>query len=409
MAKTLKDIETNNSTKTGRSRPYYTVKELSEQRLYLCSLCDKQVSGTKSSNLAAHMEACHKSIYDVKIKVPDKKAEIYLREKRLRLLQICVKKTTIDKEPFASILKTSFQELIAKKLKKFDDAGIPLNLTNKNLTVVKNHIQATANKIRIKLKSQMKGRLLSLMVDGASRHFLQVLGISVQYIYDGQLKIRMLGLKELTQSHTAAYLGEIVRSCIEEYECEIAQILSNTTDNAANLGKMTRDMNSETNMDENHPNLNEIPCVNVDENVDPISCDIEIANFLMNLEEFEEEELNEILQDCSDNEDDTTIEIGPENISTTPPMFVNQVNCCAHTIQLIVSDALKELRSNYQNVIKLCRQFAKFLRRPTNINKLKNLGLKFKFPKLDCPTRWNSLLILVSFFIYLINPKKYNT
>lgn len=405
MAKILKDIEENSSTKTGRSRPYFAVKEISESRLYLCSLCEKPVNGTKSSNLAAHMEACHKDIYDVKIRLPDKTSEIYLREKRLKLLQICVKKTTIDKEPFASILKVSFQELIANKLKKFTNAGIPLNLTNKNLTVVKDHIRATANKTRIKIKNETKGRLLSLMIDGASKHHRQVLGISAQYIYNGQLKIRMLGLKELTQSHTAVYLGAVVRSCIEEYNCEMGQIISNTTDNAANLTKMTRDMNSENDVDENQTNRNDIPFVHMYETVDPISCDIEIEDLLKSLEELEVEELNEILEDCSDNDDDTTIEIEPENIAASP-MFVNHVNCGAHTIQLIVSDALKELRSNHYNVIKLCRQFAKFLRRPTTIVKLNNLGIRFTFPKLDCSTRWNSLLILVNDLIYSVNQKE---
>lgn len=104
----------------------------------------------------------------------------------------------------------------------------------------------------------------------------------------------------------------------------------------------------------------------------------------------------------------TTIEVEPENIPTSPT-FVNHVNCGAHTIQLIVSDALKELRSNHYNVIKLCRQFAKFLRRSTTITKLKNLGIKFKFPKLDCLTRWNSLLILVSILSYSMILEKCNS
>lgn len=211
----------------------------------------------------------------------------------------------------------------------------------------------------------------------------------------------MLGLKELTQSHTAAYLGAVVRSCVEEYDCEMGQIISNTTDNAANMIKMTRDMNSENNLDENQTNCNDIPCANLDENVDPISCDIEIENLLTSLDELEMEELNEILEDCTDDDDDITIEVDPENIPSSP-MFVNHVNCGAHTLQLIVSDALKELRSNHYNVIKLAREFAKFLRRPTNIAKLKNLGIKFKFPKLDCLTRWNSLLVLVSILIFFL-------
>lgn len=118
MGKVLKDIESNNSTKTGKSRQFYTVKVLSEVRTYICSLCEKEINATKASNLVVHIELCHKGVYEAKVKLQDKKLLIHLRGKRLRLLQSCVKKTTIDHEPFAAILKSSFQEIIGNKLKK---------------------------------------------------------------------------------------------------------------------------------------------------------------------------------------------------------------------------------------------------------------------------------------------------
>lgn len=179
----------------------------------------------------------------------------------MKLLQICVKKTTIDHEPFASILKESFQELISNKLQKLAEAGITLNLRNKNLTVVKDHLHSTANKIRNKIENEMKCRLVSLMVDGASKHNRSVLGISSQYILNGQLKIRMLALKELTESHTGDYLGSVVRNCFEHYNCDISQAIAITTDNAANMVKMTRDLNvsceAESNPDMLQPNQSE--------------------------------------------------------------------------------------------------------------------------------------------------------
>lgn len=147
------------------------------------------------------------------------------------LLQNCVRKLTIDREPFSNIIHTSFQNINANKLKKFARANISLNLHDKNLTVVKDHLRKAAAKIRNKIKIEMNGRLFSLMVDGASRYNRSVLGISVQYILDGILKIRMLGLKELNESHTGIYLGAVVEECVEKYDSKITQAVSITTDN----------------------------------------------------------------------------------------------------------------------------------------------------------------------------------
>lgn len=392
-----KDIEPNSSTKTGKSRQFYTVKELSEIRIYICSLCEKEINATKASNLVVHIELCHKDIYEVKVKLQDKKSLTHLREKRLRLLQSCVKKTTIDHEPFAAILKSSFQEIIANKLKKFREAGIPLNLTDKNLMVVKEHIHKTADKIRKKMEKEMKGKLISLMADGASKHHLTVLGISAQYIHDKKLRIRMLGLKELTDSHTGIYLSSVVRECLREYGCETDQAIAVTTDNGRNMVKMTRDLRVEDEpvqpSNENHKEI-----ILVDEHeykhYDQPSCDTEIERLLKQLDEMEIEEINALLDDASD-DDEADFYINPGDIQTSA-MFNNHVNCAAHTIQLVVSDGLKELRKNHNNVIKICRAFAKFLRRPNIIVKLKQMGIKIKLPKLDCPTRWNSTFVMVS-------------
>lgn len=396
MEPIVHDIQANNHTLTGRARKFFTRKEDELLRIYICLLCNKPCNGTKAANIVSHIRSCHKAIYEEKVKSKDKSSQTYLLEKRLKLLQICVKKTTIDHEPFASILKESFQELTSNKLQKFTDAGITLNLTNKNLTVVKDHIHSTANKIRSKIEDEMKCRLVSLMVDGASKHNRSVLGISAQYILNGQLKIRMLALKELTDSHTGDYLGSVVRNCFEHYNCDISQAIAVTTDNASNMVKMTRDLNVDCEAESTSGVLQ--PFEDVDENIDQSSCDDEIGEFLRRLEELELEETNEILNDNSvgdEFEEDNMNLVDPNDIISSA-IFVNHVNCAAHTIQLVVLDALKKLSQSDQNVIIICREFAKFVRRSSSIVCVEKLGIKRKLPKLDCPTRWSSTYIMVS-------------
>lgn len=389
------------SSLTSRARQFFTEKENSDpaENLYTCKLCNRSIKGKQKSHLPVHIKTCHIEVYNTKVKLPEKNSLIVVREKRLVLLQNCVRKVTIDHEPFSAILKSSFQNIIANKLKKIALANVSLNLRDKNLTVVKDHIHKTATKIRMKIRTELIGRLFSLYVDGASRKNRSVLGIGAQYIINGKLKIRMLGLKELTESHTSGYLGAVVRECIEDYDCENSQMISCTTDNAANVSKMVRDMNKENHDEEEqldavHPSKELISIENIDENYEQ-PLDLQITELLETLEGMEAEEINAILTDSSSDDDDDMIEIDPRDISV-PATFVNHVNCAAHTIQLVVSDALKELSPEHSNIIKMCREFAKFIRRQANITKLRNMGIKWKYPKIDCVTRWGSTWVMVS-------------
>lgn len=86
--------------------------------------------------------------------------------------------------------------------------------------------------------------------------------------------------------------------------------------------------------------------------------------------------------------------VDPNDIPSSA-IFVHHVNCVAHTIQLVVLDALKKLSLSNQNVIIICREFAKFVRRSSSIMYVEKSGIKRKLPKLDCPTRWSSTYVMV--------------
>lgn len=113
------------------------------------------------------------------------------------MLQICVEKATINKEPFRNILKSSFQKLIENKINELDAAGCALNLKDKNLCIVKNHIIETAIKMRDHISREVKGQMLLIMIDIATRKSRSVLGVSIQYILNGVHVVRTTGLIEL--------------------------------------------------------------------------------------------------------------------------------------------------------------------------------------------------------------------
>ncbi|XP_062703027.1 uncharacterized protein LOC115256375 [Aedes albopictus] len=92
-------------------------------------------------------------------------------------------------------------------------------------------IHAIANRVRAALGKEMKNILLSLKVDSASRFHRHILGINVQYVLDGKIVIRTLGMVEIKERQTAAFLKEKILDVIQSYGMSIEQIFSVTVDN----------------------------------------------------------------------------------------------------------------------------------------------------------------------------------
>lgn len=97
-----------------------------------------------------------------------------------------------------------------------------------------------AYKIREKLRKELKGKLLALKVDAATRHNRSILGINVQFVANGKIQIRTLAMIELTESHTAENLLDTILDVLRSYGLTIYNIYSLTTDNAKNVVKISK-------------------------------------------------------------------------------------------------------------------------------------------------------------------------
>lgn len=73
------------------------------------------------------------------------------------------------------------------------------------------------------------------------------------------------------------------------------------------------------------------------------------------------------------------------------------VKCSEHTLQLGVNDGLKKLPKKYQNVIALCRQAAKFLRKKSTKHELNGNNINYSLPRMDVETRWCYSFLMVRF------------
>lgn len=208
-----------------------------EKKYYKCLFCKELKNGTKEGNLASHLQYCNPSIYsDIS---GGKKNPLPIE--RLKLLQHCTEVVSVNGRPFNALLDSGFQSIIAQKLEKLRKGGCSLNLHDSNLTEVKKHLSETAKNVRAKIRSEVKGRIIGLLVDIVSKNHRSILGVSIQHVFEKKLRIRSIGMIDLDKAHTGVYLAQTIIKRLKEYEVEPPQILTITTDNGANVLKMIRD------------------------------------------------------------------------------------------------------------------------------------------------------------------------
>lgn len=407
------DEEKSKYTQIERALDHFSKKSSADGKtFYNCKLCGEDKNGTKRSNLIGHLRIKHREIYETSINSKQQNPVIDLKVKRLKLLQHLVELITVDKQQFLILQKPSFQKIIAEQLKELAVAGMGINLNDKNLPEIKAHIHVIAVKIRHKLSIEVRGKMISMSIDAVSKNSRSILGIYVQYVHNEAGKVRCLGMKELKQRHTGQYLSTVAEKCLEEFEINLNQVVSLTTDNASNMKTMLRNMNEQL-LDSDNIRVSSRENIMANQNgfvsdelIIVENCDAEIADVLHSLDEDDENEIamlfndsiiiddDECWQQNNLNDFDLANAIGEK--TTSQPIFVNGVNCAAHTIQLAVKGGLAMLRTDHFNVIKLAREVSKFLRRDNTRIEARNREITLKLVKLDMEPRWSSSYLMVS-------------
>lgn len=365
-------------------------------KYYKCLECESRINGNKTYSLVSHLKSKHKSIFANKILTNLESYEV----QRLKLLQCCVEIVTVNGRPLQYLLDSGFQSIIATQLQSIRNANYTLNLSDDHFADVKNQINHISVKIREKIKAIAKNRLISLMIDAASKNRRSILGISFQYVCNGKTNIFCIGMVELKKKHTAKHLATVVKQTLERYDIRLSQVLTVTTDNASNVLKMSKDLKEElermreeeksdimgknTAHDNEHTHAAEDEIVNISEN--------ETENFT-----FTDDDALAIVFDEAESYgnmiDDIVTEIQKE--SNNQSLFAHSIKCAAHTLQLAVKDTLNDIDGEDARVINICKEASKLLRLNSYRNKLEEEQIKITLPKLDVETRWNSTYLMV--------------
>lgn len=380
---------------------------------YKCKTCEIVVNGSKKWNLASHLK-CHQSVYK-ELTMAEKTIEY----ERLKLLLNCVHFVTVNGRPFKALNDSAIIKMNEEKLEELRVNGMEVNLRDPHLPEVKRLLINIAENMRKKIGVEVANRHISLMVDIVSKHGRSFLGASIQYIIDGILIIRSIGMIDLKESHTGIYLAELIIKRLNVLGINLTQVISITTDNGKNVLKMVRDLEKrlQKSVDDAKTDQNQLPVTPskskkqnaFDENDDDI--DREIEDVLGEPDISDDVALELLFSEY----DDQTLEPTEIELNTNQNILkaissslssnhdlnviwdITNINCSAHTLQLVTNDGIAAMERTHVNVIKLSRRVAKFLRKESTINSMKQSMNAYKKPRIDVETRWCSTYLMVRY------------
>lgn len=145
-----------------------------------------------------------------------------------KILDGVVELVTVNGYPFSILESSGFIRAFSSVL-----TGCGLVLNNHN---IKNHIRERSVAVQNKIRS-FKNHLISLKLDCVTRLDRSFIGINMQIIDAGTIKIFNLCTMELTQRHTGENLKKMILKSLTKFEITADNIYTVTTDSGANVLK----------------------------------------------------------------------------------------------------------------------------------------------------------------------------
>lgn len=362
-----------------------------ENGKFKCSACSKYLAD--KSCAIRHLKSHHPEIAAAvnSLKHLEKKDAIEIRAKTnpTKVMNAIIQLIIFHALPFAILNSKGFRYLVKPYIDGFNQVGINFSISRSNVQL---KINETANRIKVQISKEVKGRLVCLLLDIASRYNRSILGISIVYWFDGKPHTKTIGMESLKISQTGRNLHNLVVATLTKFGISLEQLFSVTTDNGKNLVKMVKIMRSNLNCE----SANVVYEDRSDDEITDDEDEFDESNTYnethrdsngMNEEIFDPEIFNE------EYFTDLLTSLRDEFDCSYNGLF-NGLACAAHTLNLVVKDDIINC-AELKELIEKFRTLAKKLRTPTLPNALKEK--KQKMALIDVNTRWSSLHNMVSF------------
>ncbi|RVE48834.1 hypothetical protein evm_006608 [Chilo suppressalis] len=342
------------------------------------------------ANLLKHLKHVHKDIHKEILEINNSRQDPDMATKSTTVsdtvLKECTNLVAIHGRPFSMVNDKAFQNLLSM---------VPGNTSTINAINIKENVRLLATKMRDELAFTLQDKIISLKIDIASLATRSFMGINCQYLMEGQLVLRNLGVIEIFQRHTSEHLKDLLVYNLQRFRIDTEINKKNyciTTDNGANMIKMTKllnDMDNCVTLDRNTIEAGPSSSQCDDENADICNVsdsDFENSDFYFDVEEAYTAQLTNILRA-------QFTHITGENVEYK----IGIVRCAAHALQLALHDACDDVA--FSNLISSCREVVRRLRTPQFVRIIREHNKNV--PKLDCSTRWHSVTDMVESLLSL--------
>ena len=220
---------------------------------------DTSIAPSRVSNLKRHLQRHHPNIYEKVVEV-DANNNSKKEQVKSSALSKITKFVTSDKVtitmtpenfkmyiiqmvvnnsiPLSFFSKPAFKGMNGEIAAKY---GISLDKDN-----VRKLVTDKAKKEKENLRQELKGKLVFLKMDGATRHRVNYFAINVRFVNSkAEATTKTLVIKDTKSHHESEYLQELVEDVLKDFGIKKDQVLCIVTDNATNMVCMVDKLNDD--------------------------------------------------------------------------------------------------------------------------------------------------------------------
>ncbi|KAH8354520.1 hypothetical protein KR084_009394 [Drosophila pseudotakahashii] len=192
-----------------------------------CKMCGVKLAGSLSTNLKRHLTTKHGDIFrecdneeDTDAKAI-KKRKIAYETSEEAMVNSLIKIVTTDGKPFLFLDSEGFKEIVDPIYN-----ALGMNpITSRNIM---SFVSAREHSIKDGIRALVKGKLLSLKIDVATRMDKAILGVNMQMIHTNinktEIIVKTLGMIQLTCAHTGVYIKQKILEILDDYGITLDQI-----------------------------------------------------------------------------------------------------------------------------------------------------------------------------------------
>lgn len=207
---------------------------------FTCKTCKQKLISEQSYNLKRHITSKHPDVASIGgltqeneelgDQPPSRTSRIWVKMERNQFLIDMVRWATECNLPMNFFSK----DCVRNVLGPLEDALHVQRVTKRQIIT---YAEVVHDRIEKFITSEARGRLVCIKADLASRKGRSVLGINAQYVKDGKIIVRALGMIERFDRNTGQRLAEEILELLKRFSISIPNIYTFTTDNGSNFLK----------------------------------------------------------------------------------------------------------------------------------------------------------------------------